>query len=556
MTCSVGLWRGAGVLVGVLAIGASTHRTVNAAGGHTLIEAARASDLQGLRAALRHADVNAAEPDGTTALHWAAYNDNTVAIEVLLAAGAKPEVSNQYGETPLNLACVNGNAGIVERLLESGANPNTRLRDGSTALMTAARTGRAEALRALVRHGANVNATEPVRHQTALMWAAHANNAAAVKILIEGGADVNARTVIPPPRDDPEFTYMDFRSKHSFSSPPPGGFSALVLAARAGSLDAVRALLDAGADVDAAVSDGRSALILACANARWEVADLLVDRGANPNDMRAGWAPLHQIARTRRLNMGQGLPAPKPMGRVDSLDLVRHLVRRGAQVNARMTRNGMRDGQQNRLDRFGATPFLLAAKTVDTEMMRTLIELGANPFIPNVEHTTPLMVAAGLKIYQPGQDAGTLPGSEVEALAAVRMLVEEYGADVNQANDFGDTALHGAAYRGADNVAQYLVDRGARLDARNDRGWTPLTIAQGVFYADFLHHQAKLAAVLRQLMQERGLSTEGQDADPAACDECLSTVKRHADAAYERDRRHEAEYKANPNVLDWPGAAR
>jgi ankyrin repeat protein len=312
---------------------------------------------------------------------------------------------------------------------------------------------------------------------------------------------------------------------------------------RAGSIDAVRALLDAGANVNDTLSDGESALVVAAANAHWALADLLLDRGANPNLAGAGWNALHQLVRERRPNIGFGTPGPIPTGSLDSIHVIEKMIAKGVDVNARMTRNGMKDGQRNRLNRLGATAFFLAAKNTDTEVMRTLIAAGADANIPTADQTTPLMVASGIAIWNPGEDGGSLPGQEGEVLEAVKLCVER-GNDVNATNDLGETALHGAAFRGVNVVAEYLVEKGAKLDTRDKRGWTPLAIANGLTYTDFFKQQVHTADLLKRLMQARGLSIEGHEVDAKVCLDCLQTRSDQARAAVERDKRMEADFEA------------
>ena len=206
-----------------------------------------------------------------------------------------------------------------------------------------------------------------------------------------------------------------------------------------------------------------------------------------------------------------------------------------------MTRNGMKDGQRNRLNRLGATAFLLAAKVTDMEAMRVLIEAGADPMIPNADGTTPLMVAAGLAIWNPGEDGGSLPGQEEEVLEATRICLE-LGNDVNAANDLGATALHGAAFRGVNMIVEYLVEQGARLDAEDTNGWTPWAIANGFSYTDFYKSQKHTAALLAHFMDERGLSTEGLAIPGSVCYDCLQTRRDQAKAVQERDERMETEF--------------
>ena len=501
-----------------------------------LIEAVRGGDTDATRALLAESvDVNQLAADGATALHWAVHRDDLELVGLLLDAGADVDVANRYGVQPLSLACINGNAAIIERLLTAGADPNTSLPGGETALMTAARTGTPDALRALLIRGADPNARESVGGQTALMWAAARNNAPAIHVLAEMGADIHART-----------DKATSSRGSNFASPAPTGFTALLFAIRAGQIDAVRVLLAAGADVNDTLSDGQSALVVATANAHWELADYLLDRGADPNMADAGWNALHQTVRTRRMNTGFGTPGPIPTGNVDSIDVIKKLIAKGVDIDARMTRHGMKDGQRNRLNRLGATAFLLAAKVTDMEAMRVLVDAGANPVMPNADGTTPLMVAAGVAIWNPGEDGGSLPGQEPEVLEAVTMCVE-LGNDVHAANYRGETALHGAAFRGANIVAAYLVEQGARLDAKTEHGWTPLAIANGLSYSDFYKAQTHTAALLRELMEARGMSTEGHVVEGSVCYDCLQTRRDQSRAWAERVERTEAEFAAREN---------
>ncbi len=529
-------------------------------GTPAIVDAARRGDAAAVRALIaKRADVKAASADGTTALHWAAERDDIAIIDALVKAGANANVRTRHGVAPLSLAALNGSGAAVGRLLAAGADPNTLMAGGETALMTAARAGNVQALRALLAAGADVAARVGSTGQTALMWAAARNNADAVRLLLEAGADINARTgrAAPAPRADAAATaaqalVTNFEGGRSmFNSPPPTGFTAFLFAVRSGSLDAVKALIDAGANVNDTLSDGSSALVVAVANAHWELAGQLLDRGADPNLAGAGWTALHQAARIRRPNIGFGTPGPIPTGTVDSIDVIKKMVARGADVNARMSRNGMKDGQRNRLNRLGATPFLLAAKNTDVEVMRLLVAAGADPTIATADGTTPLMVAAGVAIWNPGEDGGSLPGQEPEVLEAVKMCVE-LGNDVNAANQLGETALHGAAFRGVNDVAQYLADQGAKLDARDTRGWTPLAIANGLTYTDFFKQQVHTAKLLRDLMAARGLPTEGHAVDAKVCLDCLQTRSDQQREVSERDRRMEADWASRARASQQP----
>ena len=463
----------------------------------SLIEAAKQGDTAAVRAVLHQGgvNVNASGVDGTTALHWVVHRDDLETAALLLRAGANVRATNRYGVTPLSLAARSGSkvgGAMVEKLLKAGADPNTTLPSDETALMTAARSGNVGAVTALLAHGADVNAKESWKSQTALMWAAAENHAPVVQALLDGGADIQARSNVSPAL--------------SRSEPGDKGFTALLFAARAGQIDAARTLLAAGADVNQTLSDGTSALVLATISARFEMAAFLLDQGANPDAAEQGWTALHQMVYTRRPNKGLNTVGPVPRGDVDSLSLVKKLAAQGADVNARVTEEipTFITGRNN-LNRIGATAFLLAAHRVDVEFMRLLVELGADPLLPNEEGTSPLMVAAGVGLWFPGES----PGTPEEAAEAVALCLELGGAPTAvDAN--GDTALHGATYWDSPSAIELLVEAGAKLDATNQRGWTPLRIADGVAITASLHASPAAATLLRQLLSDRGLPVPDQ----------------------------------------------
>ena len=452
--------------------------TTAAAAESPLVHAVKAGDAAAVRALVKQrVDVNVAEADGTTALHYAVQRNDAETVDVLIRAGAKVSAANRYGITPLQVAATIGSAAIIGKLLQAGADPNTATPEGETVLMTAARTGDAASIELLASRGADVNAREGWKGQTALMWAAAENNAAAMKVLVEAGAEVNAR------------------SKTNVFTP-------LLFAVRAGHVDASRVLLDAGANVNQVMSDGTSPLVLAAINGHYELASFLLERGANPNADAQGWTTLHQIAWTRRPNTGFNLPGAVATGNLNSLALVRKLVTLGADVNARQKKEP-KDGFRNQLNRIGATPFLLAAKSVDLPLMRQLLELGADPKITTEDGTTALMAAAGVGIWAPGEN----PGTDGEALAALKLAFEVGAGDVNAIDSNGETAMHGAVYRaGSIAMLTFLIDKGARLDVRNKKGWTPLIAADGVEYTpNVLKRYPDTAAFLRKALAERGL---------------------------------------------------
>jgi ankyrin repeat protein len=475
MTTTVGLRNHVLFAIGLMLASVSLCAATDAT---ALLDAVKSGDTRGVRALLiQGVDVNLAAPDGTTPLHAAVQRDDGETVDLLLRAGANRRAVTRYGITPLYLACVNGNAVLIDTLLASGVDPDTALPEGETALMTVARTGSVPAIKALLAHGAKVNAKEGWKGQTALMWAAAENNAGAVKVLIEAGADVKART-------------------------KSGAFSAFLFAARAGHIDSARVLLDGGANLNDTLPDGTSALLLAIMNAHYEAAAFLLDRGADPNADAQGWAPLHQVVWSRRPNTGSNIPGAIPSGSLDSLDLVRKLLQHGADVNRRQ-RKEPKDGFRNMLNRIGSTPFLLAAKSVDIPLMRLLLEHGADPKLTTEDKTTALMAAAGVGIWAPGEN----PGTEEEALAAVKLVYEAGGGLATDVDRNGETALHGAMYRaGSMAIAKFLIDKGAKLDVKNSKGWTPLMVADGVEYTpNVLKRYPETAAFLRQALAERGL---------------------------------------------------
>ncbi|MDD9889600.1 MAG: ankyrin repeat domain-containing protein [Gammaproteobacteria bacterium] len=492
-----------------------------------LIKAINEGRIDSVSAALESGvSANSTSADSTSALQWATLSNNSDIVRLLLGNGADANASNRYGVTAGALAAENGNSEIMSQLLAAGIDANQAMPEGESLIMTAARTGDADTVRVLLEHGANPNQRENSRGQNALMWAAAENNADAIRVLTEYGADIHIKTNNPSRGSTRPFVY-----------PPPTGFSALLFAVRAGHMQAVIALLDAGANINDFVSDGQSALVIAAANANWELASLLIDRGADVNQANAGWNALHQTVRTRRMNLAFGTPGPFAAGTVDSIELMKKLLDSGIDVNARMTRNGIRDGQRNRFNRLGATAFMLAAKVTDVEAMRLLLEYGADANIPTADGTTPLMVAAGLHIWNPGEDGGSFTGQEEEVLEAVRICVAQ-GNDVNARNYRGETALHGVGFRGVNLVVDYLVERGADLSALTDDGWSPLAIARGFSYTDFYKAQLHTAERMEELMLARGMDTQGEEhfVPGSVCYDCLQTRADQIQAVATRDQ--------------------
>jgi ankyrin repeat protein len=426
--------------------------------------------LCGCGAAAGEVDPNEVDADGTTALHWAVHRGDLDAVQALLAAGADVDAANRYGVRPAYLAAENGDATLMRALLAARADPAAVFAEGETLLMTAARTGDVATIEALLEAGADVDATESRGGQTALMLAAAENNAPAIAALLKAGANRDA---------------VEGR----------GELTALAFAVRAGAVDAVTALLEAGAEASATLPDGTSMLVLAALNQSYEAASALLDHGADPNAAVDGWSALHQIARVRRWTRGFNLPGPEHRDQLSSLELVRKLAAHGADINARQ---GGRDA--------GMTPFLLATRTLDLAYMHTLLELGADATLKADDGTSAVMLAAG--VGQGQGSAGAAPGGVEEALAALKLTLELGAGSVNDVNSRNETALHGVMYRGGSlALIDFLVERGANLEGVvNSRGWTALRIADGVALdgVAFIRYP-EAAAHVRDLMQAQGL---------------------------------------------------
>jgi len=487
-------------LIGVTVLGALLNGVPAAAGPAAdvpLVDAVKAGTVADVRALIEQGgDVNAAEVDGTTPLHWASHGPDVEMVRLLLAAGAGVNVGNRYGVRPLSLAAINGNAPMIAALLDAGANPNTTLMEGETVLMTAARSGSVEAVELLLDAGADVTVQETWRGQTALMWAAAEGHVAMIPTLVAHGADVGAT------------------SKR--------GFTALLFAAREGQIDVVQTLLEAGSSLEEHLSinstrsaggverrraskAGLNAFLLAAGSAHYELAAFLLDRGADPNAAPRGWTALHQLTWVRKAGIaGSNNPAPEGSGDMTSLEFARTLVAHGADLNARVTRRP--PAGITGLNFSGGTPFLLAARTADAEYMRLLVDLGADPHLTNEDHSTPLMVAAGLGTAAPGED----PGTESEVLDAVTLALE-VGLDINAVDDKGETAMHGATYKHLPRVVRFLADAGADIEIwnrTNDKGITPLNIAEGVHRGMNILSSPETEAAVRQVMRDAGVDPD------------------------------------------------
>jgi ankyrin repeat protein len=499
----------------------------------TLIRAVKRSDARAVQSLLaQHVAVTTAEADGSTALHWAAQRDNLEIANLLLAAGADVKAANRFNITPLYFACTNGDGAMIERFLKAGADANSTAEQGQTALMTASLNGKVEGVKVLLAHGAAVDIKEPYKGQTALMWAASEGNTRAAEILIEFGANAKAKST--------------------------AGFTPFLFAVRNGHIDTARALLDHGANVNDTTADGTSALNMAIVNAYFELASVLLDRGANPNAPDARGSALHTLAWLRRPGSdgaagvgGTAKGPPVPEGNVTAIELAAALLKHGANPNVRISWKEKKfdkeggtvanppniDLGRHLLSYVGATPFYVAAQNGDIEYMRLLVNSSADPKISTVFGITPLMAAAGLGYWE-GETPGPFTGCpESERLQAVKFALE-LGNDVNAHADFGtfdmigdpdymllsypknmdelldkgvgdprwsgSTALHGAVVSGQASIVQFLVDHGAEVNARTKSGWTPMMLADGVFFANAKKEFPAAADILKKAAQKPG----------------------------------------------------
>jgi len=523
-------------------------------------DAAMKGDTAGLRVLLqKKADVNAVQADGATAIQWAAYRNDAEMADILIAAGADVKRANREGATPLWLAAENGSARMIGKLLEAGADANGRTPNGETPLMMAARNGNIAALELLLDHKADPSLKENLRGTTALMWAVEQSHPEAVKTLVARGADVNAasnpdtrnsRLNLAPTVQErilqdklfdafasggkiqltpggPLVSLEDLAETYGQSGKKDGGgLTPLVYAAREGCFQCAQILVDSGAKVNQITTYGWSALLTATQNRHYKLADYLLDHGADPNlANNGGWTPLYLATDNRNIESGD-YPVRKPD--MDHLDFIKLLLAKGARVNTRIcgvessAKDCKGDTTETRtnftmqwLSEEGATPFLRAAQSGDVELMKLLLDRGADPKIGTAHGVTALEVASGI-----GWVEGiTFEWSPEQSLEAVRMCLD-LGIDVNNADDEGRTALHGAAHKGRTDVIQLLVDHGANLEA-HDKGsrdtfagamkgmtWIPLDWSRGLVrvgvQSAVAHPEAE--KLLIALMNARGMT--------------------------------------------------
>lgn len=451
---------------------------VGARGGHRLADAVEQKDFAAVDGLLRAgADVNGAQGDGATALHWAVYLNEAPLVDRLIAAGANVNAANDHGVTPLGLACENRNEAIIDALLRRGADPNASVSFGESALMTASRAGTVAGVKALLARGAKVDVAERSHGQTALMWAVSERHPDIVRLLIEAGADVRARSRVRRRTVQVANRYGDQNSVRGVTEIDLGGFTPLLFAARSGDVESARLLLAAGADVNEMAPGGASALVMAAHSGQGRVAQLLAERGADVHSAGAGYTALHAaVLRGDR-------------------DLVSTLLARGADPAARLTKGTpsryySKDYAFNE-SLVGAAPLWLASRYGEAEIMRQLVAIGADPRVTAPDGSTTLMAAIvptrGLGTFRVGDRreryqgqadvAAKGDGEDEAATLETARLALDLGADVNAVDNAGDTALHVAASLGARSVVRLLVERGARLETKNKRGQTALGAA-------------------------------------------------------------------------------
>jgi len=438
-----------------------------------LIDAVKNQDTAKARKLIEaNADVNAPQGDGATALHWAVHRDDIATTQLLIDAGANVDAINDFGVMPLYLAAVNRNAKTTELLLKAGANPSAALLTGETVLMRASHSGDLATVELLLKHGADVSVQEPVRHQTALMWALGEDNTDVSKTLIKHGANINAITTL--------------------------GFTPLLFACRKGNYEIAKMLLDAEVEVNTianARSDqtylkttkdesikGMSALMIAAHRGHDDLVGLLLERGADVDYDGPGYTALHWACGSweTELNGINGMNPPSnhewhQMSGVKEgqFEMVKTLLAHGADPNKRLRKNPGRYGFTVASTRpAGSTPYIIAAMAGKADLMRLLVEEGADPKLKPSNGTTALLVASGV-----GRHTAENIMTEEESIAACRVALE-FGADVNETDPSGNTAMHGAAWTRHPKLVQFLAENGGKVLVKNKYKQTPLYISE------------------------------------------------------------------------------
>jgi ankyrin repeat protein len=429
--------------------------------------------------AKKSADVNAAEADGSTPLLWAAnLNDTDLAMR-LVKAGANAKVRNQLGSTPLGEAALNANTGLIKAFLDAGADPNAAGPDGQTPLMIVARTANVAAAKLLLDKGANPNVREAQRGQTPLMWAAATSQGAMMRELLAKGAEVDAQStfdlmtplVSNEPRAQPR---------------PPGGMTAMLFSVREGCMDCVKALVEKGAKLDLADPERVTPLISTIFNAHFDVAKYLIEKGANVNAWDWwGRTPLYLAVDYNTMPHG-GRPDQPALDATLPIDVVRLLLEKGANPNLQLKMfppyraTGADRGLDGMLT-IGATPLLRAAKAQDVDAIKLLLEHGAAVDIPSSLGMTPTVAASGMGSTD-ADTRGNYYATDIQerAIASLDLLLSHGGELNGRVGRLQQAPLDGAAFWGWNKVVEYLLAKGAEINIKDARGYTPVDYAMGI----------------------------------------------------------------------------